>query len=91
MPEDDRPKFIPKRYYVFKVNIFYSFLFSTIELIYINFIRFTSIRSIPAYENAMTECFERCMDLYLCPRVRKKRVSGYPYQRTNLLFLLRMF
>ena len=33
------------------------------------------MRSIPAYENAMKDCFERCLDLYLCPRVRKKRVS----------------
>ncbi|KAB2635593.1 ribosome biogenesis protein BOP1-like protein [Pyrus ussuriensis x Pyrus communis] len=31
------------------------------------------MRSIPAYENAVKECFERCLDLYLCPRVQKKR------------------
>ncbi|KAI5322497.1 hypothetical protein L3X38_031569 [Prunus dulcis] len=37
--EEDRPKFIPKR--------------------------FTSMRSIPAYENAVKECFERCLDLFL--------------------------
>jgi len=35
------------------------------------------MRSIPAYENAMKESFERCLDLYLCPRVRRKRVSEY--------------
>ncbi|XP_057757716.1 ribosome biogenesis protein BOP1 homolog [Arachis stenosperma] len=52
MYEEDRPKFIPKR--------------------------FTSMRSIPAYENAMKECFERCLDLYLCPRVRKKRLNIDP-------------
>lgn len=39
--------------------------------------RFTSLRSIPAYENALKESFERCLDLYLCPRVRKKRVRTY--------------
>ncbi|XP_015580760.1 ribosome biogenesis protein BOP1 homolog [Ricinus communis] len=52
MDEEDRPKFIPKR--------------------------FTSLRSIPAYENAMNEAFERCLDLYLCPRVRKKRINIDP-------------
>ncbi|KAH0972139.1 hypothetical protein GBA52_024295 [Prunus armeniaca] len=52
MYEEDRPKFIPKR--------------------------FTSMRSIPAYENAVKECFERCLDLYLCPRVRKKRLNIDP-------------
>ncbi|KAJ1421339.1 WD40/YVTN repeat-like-containing domain superfamily [Sesbania bispinosa] len=52
MYEEDRPKFIPKR--------------------------FTSMRSIPAYENAMQDCFERCLDLYLCPRVRKKRLNIDP-------------
>lgn len=52
MYEEDRPKFIPRR--------------------------FTSLRSIPAYENAVKDSFERCMDLYLCPRVRKKRVNIDP-------------
>ncbi|WJX21872.1 Ribosome biogenesis protein 1, variant 2 [Trifolium repens] len=52
MYEEDRPKFIPKR--------------------------FTSMRSIPAYENAMKESFERCLDLYLCPRVRRKRLNIDP-------------
>ncbi|KAJ4717395.1 Ribosome biogenesis protein BOP1-like [Melia azedarach] len=52
MYDEDRPKFIPKR--------------------------FTSFRSIPAYENGVKESFERCMDLYLCPRVRKKRVNIDP-------------
>lgn len=33
------------------------------------------MRNIPAYENAVKDSFERCLDLYLCPRVRKKRVS----------------
>lgn len=52
MYEEDRPKFIPRR--------------------------FTSLRSVPAYENAVKDSFERCMDLYLCPRVRKKRVNIDP-------------
>ncbi|XP_050210446.1 ribosome biogenesis protein BOP1 homolog [Mercurialis annua] len=40
--------------------------------------RFTSLRSIPTYENAVNECFERCLDLYLCPRVRKNRINIDP-------------
>ncbi|KAM7273303.1 hypothetical protein ACFE04_027967 [Oxalis oulophora] len=52
MFEEDRPKFIPKR--------------------------FTSLRSVPGYENAIKETFERCLDLYLCPRVRKKRINIDP-------------
>ncbi|XP_058754457.1 ribosome biogenesis protein BOP1 homolog [Vicia villosa] len=39
---------------------------------------FASMRSIPAYENAMKEAFERCLDLYLCPRIRKKRLNIDP-------------
>ncbi|CAI8611355.1 unnamed protein product [Vicia faba] len=39
---------------------------------------FGSMRSIPAYENAMKEAFERCLDLYLCPRIRKKRLNIDP-------------
>ncbi|GMY05090.1 ribosome biogenesis protein BOP1 homolog isoform X1 [Fagus crenata] len=52
MYEEDRPKFIPRRY--------------------------TSLRSIPAYDNAVKDVFERCLDLYLCPRVRKKRINIDP-------------
>ncbi|XP_024010891.1 ribosome biogenesis protein BOP1 homolog [Eutrema salsugineum] len=45
-----------------------------------NFIptRFASLRSIPAYPNALKESFNRCLDLYLCPRVRKKRINIDP-------------
>ncbi|KAG7553830.1 WD40 repeat [Arabidopsis suecica] len=52
MHEEDRPKFIPKR--------------------------FTTLRSIPAYANALKESFDRCLDLLLCPRVRKKRINIDP-------------
>ncbi|KAG9135484.1 hypothetical protein Leryth_007236 [Lithospermum erythrorhizon] len=52
MFEEDRPKFIPKR--------------------------FTSLRSVPAYEKAVNETFDRCLDLYLCPRARKKRINIDP-------------
>uniref|UniRef100_A0A6N2MKM0 Ribosome biogenesis protein BOP1 homolog n=1 Tax=Salix viminalis TaxID=40686 RepID=A0A6N2MKM0_SALVM len=34
--------------------------------------------NMPAYENAVKDSFERCLDLYLCPRVRKKRINIDP-------------
>ncbi|XP_066306279.1 ribosome biogenesis protein BOP1 homolog isoform X2 [Miscanthus floridulus] len=52
MYEEDRLKFIPKR--------------------------FESLRSVPAYEKALREGFDRCLDLYLCPRTRKKRINIDP-------------
>ncbi|XP_042411802.1 ribosome biogenesis protein BOP1 homolog isoform X5 [Zingiber officinale] len=52
MLEEDRPKFIPRR--------------------------FESLRNVPAYENAIKETFDRCLDLYLCPRTRKKRINIDP-------------
>ncbi|KAL3538517.1 hypothetical protein ACH5RR_001883 [Cinchona calisaya] len=52
MYEEDRPKFIPKR--------------------------FTSMRSVPAYNKAVRETFDRCLDLYLCPRSQKKRINIDP-------------
>ncbi|OAY83414.1 Ribosome biogenesis protein BOP [Ananas comosus] len=52
MYEEDRPKFIPRR--------------------------FESLRSVPAYDMAVKEVFDRCLDLYLCPRSRKKRLNIDP-------------
>ncbi|MQM10560.1 hypothetical protein Taro_043454 [Colocasia esculenta] len=40
--------------------------------------RYESLRSVPAYEHGMREVFERCLDLYLCPRTRKKRINIDP-------------
>uniref|UniRef100_A0A7N0V2K0 Ribosome biogenesis protein BOP1 homolog n=1 Tax=Kalanchoe fedtschenkoi TaxID=63787 RepID=A0A7N0V2K0_KALFE len=40
--------------------------------------RFTSLKSVPAYENALKDTFQRCLDLYLCPRVRRKRLNIDP-------------
>lgn len=34
---------------------------------------FPNLRSVPAYARFIHERFERCLDLYLCPRVRRKR------------------
>ncbi|PNW76993.1 hypothetical protein CHLRE_10g417950v5 [Chlamydomonas reinhardtii] len=36
---------------------------------------FTSLRAVPAYTDFIKERFERCLDLYLCPRVRRKRLD----------------
>lgn len=38
--------------------------------------RFPSLRAVPAYSRFVHERFERCLDLYLCPRQRKMRVGG---------------
>ncbi|KAL8488580.1 hypothetical protein ACS0TY_024748 [Phlomoides rotata] len=40
--------------------------------------QFASLRSVPAYEKAVQETFDRCLDLYLCPRVHKKRINIDP-------------
>ena len=53
----------------------------------IYFTRFESLRSVPAYEKALREGFDRCLDLYLCPRTRKKRVSRAPMLFSYQLFL----
>lgn len=38
--------------------------------------KFPSLRAVPAYGRFIQERFERCLDLYLCPRQRKMRVCG---------------
>lgn len=45
-----------------------------------NFIpkKFDSLRRVPAYNTFIQERFERCLDLYLCPRVVKKRIDIDP-------------
>lgn len=40
--------------------------------------RFASLREVPAYSSFIKERFERCLDLYLCPRQRKMRVQVNP-------------
>ncbi|XP_072266611.1 ribosome biogenesis protein BOP1 [Pyxicephalus adspersus] len=37
-----------------------------------------SLRAVPAYSRFIHERFERCLDLYLCPRQRKMRVNVDP-------------
>jgi len=40
--------------------------------------KYPNLRSLGAYEHAVRERFERCLDLYLCPRVLKKRLNIDP-------------
>jgi len=36
---------------------------------------FDALRKVPLYQNLIKETFERCLDLYLCPWVLKKKVN----------------
>uniref|UniRef100_A0A8C9XD79 Ribosome biogenesis protein BOP1 n=1 Tax=Sander lucioperca TaxID=283035 RepID=A0A8C9XD79_SANLU len=40
--------------------------------------KFSSLRQVPAFSRFIHERFERCLDLYLCPRQRKMRVNVNP-------------
>ncbi|KAL3620828.1 Ribosome biogenesis protein 1 [Castilleja foliolosa] len=40
--------------------------------------QYKCLRSVPAYDKAVQETFDRCLDLYLCPRVRKNRINIDP-------------
>ncbi|XP_041423005.1 ribosome biogenesis protein bop1-A isoform X1 [Xenopus laevis] len=40
--------------------------------------RFNCLRAVPGYARFIHERFERCLDLYLCPRQRKMRVNVDP-------------
>lgn len=40
--------------------------------------RYPSLRLVPAYPDFIQERFERCLDLYLCPRQRKTRMHVDP-------------
>ena len=40
--------------------------------------KFPNLRSVGAYKFSVQEAFERCLDLYLCPRVMKKRLNIDP-------------
>lgn len=36
------------------------------------------LRKVKSYENIIKERFERCLDLYLCPRLKKKKLNIDP-------------
>lgn len=40
--------------------------------------KFPNLRSVGAYPHSVREAFERCLDLYLCPRVLKRRLNIDP-------------
>lgn len=40
--------------------------------------KYSSLRLVPAYNKFIRERFERCLDLYLCPRKRKMRANVKP-------------
>lgn len=40
--------------------------------------KFPNLRAVGAYEHSVTETFERCLDLYLCPRVMKRKLNIDP-------------
>ncbi|XP_074469063.1 ribosome biogenesis protein bop1 isoform X1 [Sebastes fasciatus] len=40
--------------------------------------KFSNLRQVPAFPRFIHERFERCLDLYLCPRQRKMRVNVNP-------------
>ena len=46
----------------------------------LNFIprQYDALRKVPLYERLIQERFERCLDLYLCPRAVKKRMNVDP-------------
>lgn len=40
--------------------------------------KFPNLRSVGAYQHSVQEAFERCLDLYLCPRIMKRRLNIDP-------------
>ncbi|KAI8922042.1 NUC169 domain-containing protein, partial [Powellomyces hirtus] len=40
--------------------------------------KFDNLRSVPGYDRFIQERFDRCLDLYLCPRVIKKKMNIDP-------------
>ena len=39
---------------------------------------FDKIRKVPFYDRLIQERFQRCLDLYLCPRVKKRKLNVNP-------------
>ena len=40
--------------------------------------KFDSLRKVPGYSDFVQQRFERCLDLYLAPRMRKKKPKVIP-------------
>jgi len=45
--------------------------------------KYDSLRKVPAWHNFVKERFERCLDLYLAPRIRKNRLNIDPSKRAS--------
>jgi hypothetical protein len=43
--------------------------------------QFTALRHVPAYAHFVQERFDRCLDLYLAPRMRNRRVRAFTTQQ----------
>ena len=45
----------------------------------LNFVpkKYNNLRSVPGYNRFVNERFERCLDLYMCPRQIKMRVCDF--------------
>ncbi|KAK3742734.1 hypothetical protein QZH41_018951, partial [Actinostola sp. cb2023] len=71
-PEDRPQNFLPK-------NPSYSLSYPWFNCcIYLFDYRYSSLRLVPAYNKFIQERFERCLDLYLCPRQRRMRIQVNP-------------
>lgn len=40
--------------------------------------KFTALRKVEAYPALVNEAFERCIELYLCPRMLRKKMRDDP-------------
>ena len=37
--------------------------------------KFECLRKVPMYQDLVREHFERCLDLYMCPRLTRKKIQ----------------
>ena len=37
--------------------------------------KFDALRKVPLYQDLIKEHFERCLDLYMCPRMTRKKMN----------------
>lgn len=98
-PEDRQTNFLPKKYVFtpcYEACDGTTKLLSSFKIPFLKFFflasRYSSLRLVPGYKNFIQERFERCLDLYLCPRQRKMRVTtqvGHTKNAVNVnIFLL---
>ena len=79
-PLERVPNFMPKKY---DTSIQGLRLFNCFVLV-----RYAALRNVPAYQNFVQERFSRCLDLYLCPRSVRMRVSLPLLMRSHLTFVV---